>query len=414
LLLLPCAAGAQAPPPAIPAAAAGDRIDPEAATAAYLATLPADRKARSDAYAEGGYWIEAWDFAIDAALFLALLHFGLSARIRDAVSRVTRSRWLQAALYGAAFVLVLTIVLFPWTAYTDFVREHQYGLATQTFGGWLGDELKGLALGLVGFPIAAIVLYAVLRRAGPHWWLWGSLVTVGLLAVLIAIGPVFIAPAFNTYAPLKAGPLRDDILRLAHANGIKATEVYQVDASRQSTRVSANVSGLFGTERITLNDNLLNRASQGAIEAVMGHEMGHYVLNHIYKMLLAFGVVIVVGFAFTAWTFDRLAARYRTRWRVESVGDPAGLPLLALLLSTYLFLLTPVINTIIRTNEFEADVFGLNAARQPDGFAEAALLLSDYRKMDPSPLEEIMFYDHPSGRTRIFTAMQWKAYAAGR
>jgi len=204
--------------------------------------------------------------------------------------------------------------------------------------------------------------------------------------------------------------VRDDILRLAHANGIRAEEVYQVDASRQTTRVSANVSGMFGTERITLNDNLLKRASPAAIQAVMGHEMGHYVLNHANKMLLAFGVLIAIGFGIVAWTFDRLARRHRVRWRVEGIADPAGLPLIALLFSVYLYLLTPVINSIIRTNEYEADVFGLNAARQPDGFAEAALLLSDYRKMSPGPLEELIFFDHPSGHTRIFTAMRWKAY----
>jgi STE24 endopeptidase len=228
---------------------------------------------------------------------------------------------------------------------------------------------------------------------------------------VVAISPVYIAPIFNTYTALKPSPVRDDILRVAHANGIQAQEVYEVDASRQTTRVSANVSGILGTQRITLNDNLLNRASPGAILAVLGHEMGHYVLNHVYKMLLAFGVIIVVGFAIIAWGFDRLAAKHVARWGVLAVDDPAGFPLIVLLLSTYIFLLTPVVNTVIRTNEFEADVFGLNATRQPDGFAEAALLLSDYRKMDPGPLEEIVFYDHPSGRTRIFTAMEWKAYS---
>ena len=231
------------------------------------------------------------------------------------------------------------------------------------------------------------------------------------MIVVVAIGPVYIAPIFNTYTPLKPSPVADDILRLAHANGIRAQEVYEVDASRQTTRVSANVSGILGTERITLNDNLLSRASPEAIQAVLGHEMGHYVLNHVYKLLLAFGVIVVVGFALIAWSFDRLASRRVARWGVGGVDDPAGLPLIVLLLSTYLFLLTPVLNTITRTSEFEADMFGLNAARQPDGFAEAALLLSDYRKMDPGPLEEIVFYDHPSGRTRIFTAMQWKAYS---
>ena len=142
----------------------------------------------------------------------------------------------------------------------------------------------------------------------------------------------------------------------------------------------------------------------------MGHEIGHYVLNHGYEMLAYFAVVIAAGFGLTALAYDRLADRYRARWHVDGISDPAGLPLIALILSVYLFLLTPLLNTIIRTNEYEADIYGLNAAGQPDGFAEAALLLGDYRKLDPSPLEEVIFFDHPSGRTRIRAAMQWKAH----
>ncbi|HET7617662.1 MAG TPA: M48 family metallopeptidase [Vicinamibacterales bacterium] len=414
-VLLVCARGvlhAQAVPPPVPAAAQGPQIDPETATQAYLATMPPDRRARSDAYFEGGYWLQLWGFLISVAIFVALLHSGLSARLRDVAARLSRRTWLQPALYGVAFVLITWAASLPWDIYTGFIREHQYGLATQNFGGWFGDALKELAISGVLTAIVLAIFYAVLRRTGRTWWLWGSLVTIAFLVFVATIGPVYIAPMFNTYTRLGDSPIRTRILSLAHANGIEANDVFEVDASRQSTRVSANVSGMFNTMRITLNDNLLKRASPAAIEAVMGHEMGHYVLNHAYKMLLAFGVIIVVGLGLIARSFDRLAARYRARWRVESVSDPAGLPLIMVLFTIYMFLLTPVVNTIVRTNEYEADLFGLNAARQPDGFAEAALLLSDYRKMSPGPLEEIIFYDHPSGHTRIFTAMRWKAEQA--
>ena len=417
LFLLLLAAGpldARAKVPSVPTAAQGEQIDPAEATRAYLARLPQDRKARSDAYFEGGYWLFLWGFLFDAAIFLLLLQSGLSARLRSAAARLTRRRALQPALYAVAFIAVVSVVSFPLAVYADFFREHQYGLSTQSFAAWLGDQLKTLAISLVAFPIAVLVLYAVFRRAGRSWWIWGTIVVVGFYAFAVAVGPVYIAPLFNTYTPLKPGPIRNDILRLAHANGIGATEVYEVDASRQTTRVSANVSGVFGTERIALSDNLLNRASPAAIQAVMGHEMGHYVLHHGYKMLLSIGVVIAAGFALLGWTFDRLSRRYRESWHIDGIADPAGLPLIALLLTTYLFATTPITNGIVRTSEFEADVFGLNAARQPDGFAEAALLLSDYRKMDPGPIEEFIFYDHPSGRTRIYTAMRWKAYAGGR
>ena len=381
----------------------------DAATDAYIATLPPEARARSDAYFEGTYWLQLWQFLMSSAVLILLLHTGFSARIRDAAARVTRAQWLQPTLYGLVFLLVTTLLEFPLAVYSGFFREHQYGLATQAFGSWLGDQLKSLALGLVFGAVLLTVLYAVLRRAGRTWWLWGAGVAIVFLAFLTMIGPVFIAPMFNTYQRLQNAGIRDPILRMAHANGITANDVWEVDASRQTTRISANVSGMFGTERITLNDNLLKRASPAAVQAVMGHEMGHYVLNHVYEMQAYFAVIIAAGFALTGAAYPRLADRYRTRWRVDGIADPAGLPLIALVFGAYMFLMTPVLNTIIRTNEMEADMFGLNAARQPDGFAEASLLLSEYRKMAPSPLEERIFFDHPSGHTRIHAAMQWKA-----
>ena len=136
--------------------------------------------------------------------------------------------------------------------------------------------------------------------------------------------------------------------------------------------------------------------------------MGHYVLNHVVKNVLASGLVIAAGFALVAYGFERMRLRRRD-WRIASVGDVAGLPLIALLFSIYQFAVTPINNTIVRVTEYEADIFGLNASRQPDGVANAALKLGDYRKLDPSPIEELIFFDHPSGRTRIFAAMRWKA-----
>ncbi|HJR60422.1 MAG TPA: M48 family metallopeptidase [Vicinamibacterales bacterium] len=380
----------------------------EAATDAYLATVPADARARSDAYFEGGYWLSLWQFVWSSLVLIVLLHTGLSRRFRDAAARITGVRWLQPAIYWVAFLVFTSVLGFPLTIYAGFWREHQYGLATQTFGEWLGDQLKGLGLELVLGAVLVLGLYGVLQRTGRSWWIWGAAVTMAFLAFTSMIGPVYLAPVFNTYRPLQNAAIREPILSMAHANGLAATEVWEMDASRQTTRISANVSGMFGTERITLNDNLLKRASPAAVKAVMGHELGHYVLNHVYEMLAYFAMILAAGFALTSRVYRRLAERYRGRWGIDGIADPAGLPLIALILGAYLFLLTPVLNTIIRTNELEADMFGLNAARQPDGFAEAALLLADYRKLEPGPLEEAIFFDHPSGRTRIRSAMQWK------
>jgi STE24 endopeptidase len=196
---------------------------------------------------------------------------------------------------------------------------------------------------------------------------------------------------------------------MARANSVPADNVYLFDASRQTKRISANVSGLGSTIRVSLNDNLLNRCTPAEVQSVMGHELGHYVLNHIPKMLLYFVLLIGSGLWFVDWAFHRLVNRDGMRWGIRDVADVAGLPLLAVLFSLYNFLATPVFSTIIRTQEQEADVFGLNAARQPDGFANVAMKLSEYRKINPSPWEEAIFFDHPSGHTRVLTAMRWKA-----
>ena len=196
---------------------------------------------------------------------------------------------------------------------------------------------------------------------------------------------------------------------MARANGIPASNVYEFDASEQSNRVSANVSGFGGTMRISLNDNLLKRCTLAEIETTMGHEMGHYVLNHAYKGLVMIGVVIVIGFAFLNWASNFALARWGEAWGVRGITDVAVLPLAMLIFTVYLFLMTPITNTITRTMEFEADMYGLNAARQPDGEANVDLMLGEYRKLDPGPVEEFIFFDHPSGRTRITAAMRWKA-----
>ena len=254
-----------------------------------------------------------------------------------------------------------------------------------------------------------MALYAVFRHAQRTWWLWGTAVAVVLNAVAMLIVPVFVAPLFNTYKPLADPKISKPILAMASANQIPVREVFEVDASRQSNRVSANVSGLFGTTRISLNDNLLKQCTLPEIRAVMAHEMGHYVLNHSFKLVLYFGLFILAAFAIARAVFERAVRRWGKRWGVHGIADPAGFPLLVLIFSTFFFLITPLANTAVRVTEREADAFGINTSREADGFAKVALKLGAYRKLNPGPVEEFIFFDHPSGRARIRMAMDWKA-----
>jgi STE24 endopeptidase len=341
------------------------RLDPAAATRAWLDSVPAEQRARSDAYFEGGYWLILWNFLLGAAIPIFLLESALSARLRDFAERATHSKLLQVAFYAVAYVVIVAVLSFPLGAYSGYFREHAYGLATHTFGPWFREQLIGLAVSIVGSAILMVALYAVFRRAPRRWWLWGTVVGVVSIAVAMLIAPVFVAPLFNTYKPLTDPRISEPILAMARANQIPVRQVFEVDESRQNNRVSANVSGLFGTTRISLNDNLLKQCTLPEIRAVMAHEMGHYVLNHSFKLILYFGL-FVFGFAVLRAFFDRAIQRWGSRWRVRGIADPAGFPLLTIIFSIFFFLITPLANTAVRVTEREADTFGINTAREAE------------------------------------------------
>jgi len=394
----------------VPAAALpSEHFDVDAATEAYLAQIPASARTHSDAYFEGGYWLILWDFLYGVAIYTLLLSIGWSAAMRNFAERLTRFKPLQTFLYWTEFLIATTILGAPLAVYEGFYRERQYGLATQTLGPWLGDQLIVLIVNLVLGGILAMVLFGLVRRFPRTWWIWCASVSIVFLILFIMIAPVFLFPLLNKYTVLDNPKITQPILSLARANGIPAQKVYTMDASRQTTRMSANVSGYGQTMRITLNDNLLRRGSLEEIESIMGHEMGHYVLHHIAKDILYFSVVIVIFFAFLHWSLERALARWGERWKIRGIGDSAIVPLVFLIGTLLGFVYTPFFNTHIRTNEHEADMYGLNASRQPDGFAQGAIHLGEYRKMSPSPVEEWIFFDHPSGRNRIHDAMRWKA-----
>jgi STE24 endopeptidase len=408
----PAAAEAPATAEVAPAAtSAAPSFDAAAATRAYLERMTPEKKARSDAYFEGGYWLQLWVFLYGLGVAWLLVGGGRSRRLREWTARIGRWRPLGNGLYAAAYVLLSTLLAFPLTVYQGFFREHQYELATQTFPEWLRDQAVGLGVSLVLFSVLLVALYGVFRKAPRTWRLWGGAISLVFLVLVILIAPVYIDPLFNKYEPLADQRVKGEILSMARASGIATDDVWQFDASRQTTRVSANVSGFMGTMRVRLNDNLLNRCTLPEIKAVMGHEMGHYVLNHVYEAIVFFGVVLLAGFAFLSWGFEWARRRWGGRWGVEGIADIAGLPLLAAVFSVFFFLLTPILNTYIRVNEAEADIYGLHASREPDGFAEVALKLGEYRKLEPGAFEEWFFFDHPSGRARIEMAMEWKAEA---
>lgn len=387
---------------------AQESFDPYAATQAYIDSMTDEQKEKSDAYFEGGYWLILWSLIYGIGVAWIFMYKGLSHRLKVIATKVKGVN-TQNFIYLVIYFITAYILTFPFTYYKDLYREHQYGLSNLSFGSWVKEEVIGLLLAMFIGGLLVMGIYSAMRKLKEDWWKWAGAISFVVLFILFFIGPVFISPLFNTYTALSEERVREPILSMARANSVPVDDIYQFDASKQSDRISANVSGIGSTIRISLNDNLLNRCTPEEVIAVMGHELGHYVLNHVYEGLVYFTLIMVIGFGFVHWSFGKVIGKYGTQWDVHDISDIAGFPLFAVLFSFYFFLAQPFTNSIIRSNEMEADVFGLNASKEPDGFASVAMKLSEYRKINPGYLEEMILFDHPSGRTRVLTAMKWKA-----
>jgi len=381
--------------------------DPIAATRAYLQSVSAERRAMTKSYALGEYFLTIAGYCVTSLILLGILGSGVSARLRNWTQRLTRFRVLQTAIYSAFFLLLLSLMSFPLTWYRSYYRETRYGLLHQSFADWLVDQAKGLAIMLVIVPLLLVVLYAVVRRTPRTWWLWGWLIVVAFSVVGMAVGPVFLSPLFNKFTPVQDANIRERVLKLAHEQNVPADDVYEMDASRSTDSIGAYVAGMLGTTRIVLFDNLLKRCTPEQIEMVMSHEMGHYVLNHIWKGVGIFSVVALAGFLCVRWAFARIIASWPAAG-IKDIADLAGLPLLIFLFMTFSMLAAPLLKGWSRTVEMQADTFGLNACRQPDAAATTFLMLGEYRELDPHPVVEYLFFDHPSGQNRIRNALEWK------
>ena len=390
-----------------PEAVWGPTFDVGRATDAYIATIPAADRAKSDAYYEGGYCIGLWSTLLFVFVCWLLLQTKFAARLRDWAAARGHGPWLQTLIVTIGVLLAFAVLLLPWDLYVSYFREHQYAMSNYTMGRYMREWAINLAISTAFIGLVVSGLYRLVRRVRERWVWWATAVTAVLILFVFTVQPVVVQPLFNDYEPLPAGEVRDSILELAHETKIPVDDVFWFDASKQTKQISANVAGLGGTARIALNDNLLNGTSLPEIRAVMGHEMGHYALHHGFKLAFGFTFFFGVGYFLVNRVFERFRRRHGEAWGIKDLADPASLPLAFAIFTVVLYLLTPATNTMTRTAEVQADAFGLDAAKEPHGFASVAMRLSTYRKLEPGSLEEVIFYDHPSGRVRVERAMRW-------
>lgn len=387
-------------------------FDPAAASAAIMAALSPDELARAKAYTLGGHWLLLWNFVASVAAAWLVIRLGWLHRLRARVERRRPRPVLTSFVVALGFFLLSWLLTLPWSIWADWSREVGYGRSSQPFGDWLGQSLLSLAISAPLFAAFFVGIYALLRRAPRTWWLWGSGLAAAAIVVTLLVSPILIEPLFNRFQPLPDGPVKTALAALQARAGIPDAPLLMFDGSRQSNNFTANVSGLGGSARIAISDVALKQASLPEVMGVTGHEIGHYVLGHVRRSVLLLVGLAILGFWFVHRAFG-WGARLLGARGVQGIADPTGLPVVLVLLSLFGLLATPINNANTRKGEAEADDYSLAVAREPDGLATALVKTAEYRDPYPGPVQEWLFYTHPSVSWRVRNAMEWKARHGG-
>jgi STE24 endopeptidase len=383
--------------------------DPEAATATYLARIPADMRDTGGGYSDARLAAFLLRLAnlLAATAFLCIGRFG--AQLRDRARRVTANELAVDAIVAAGYFMVLFVLTLPGELYTSFIRPREFGFSEQTFADWLNGAVINWGIFSAFYLLGVIAIYRLIRWRQSQWVLWSVGVYFALRATYSLLSPAVIEPLTNQFRPLAEGPQRQQILALAHTAGIVDAEVVTGDASRQTRLLDAHVSGVGGWTRISIDDNTLHASSDAMLRAVVAHEIGHYVLRHNELLVVADTAVMAIGFIFVAFITRTSFRRWGRNWGVKRLGDIGGLPAFWGAFLLWGFVALPLSNAISRAVEHRADLFSLELAREPNGLAEFMIHDADEARLEPGPLEYSLFYTHPSDAERVRTAMDWRA-----
>jgi len=383
-------------------------FDPSAATAAYIDSLGAAELARAAAYTAGNHWLLLWGLVVTGAVTWLVVRWGILDRVAERLAK--RGPNLRAFAVAAVFFLVSALITLPWSIYEEWWRERGYGRTSQPLADFLGQDAIGILIGTLIGALFVTGVYALIRRTGRRWWLWSGGLAAAVTSLLLLLAPVLIEPIFNDYRPVPAGEVRDALVVMAQQSGVPTDRIFVYDGSRQSNNFTANVSGLGGSARIAISDVAFKGASLDEVRAVTGHEIGHYVLGHVWRGVLVISLLAVAFFFLADRLYPRFARAFGSR---AALGDPAGLPVLVFIVSLLAVLAQPVFNALSRYDETEADRYSLETVDLPDALASALVKTAEYRNPRPHPLQEAIFYTHPSVERRVRMAMEWKAAQGG-
>lgn len=349
---------------------------------------------------------------------LLLLFTGLSARFRDIAHAMGSRGYVRVLVYFSLYSVTVALFSLPLAWYEEYALEHQFALSNQSLADWAFDSVKGITFSIVVMGVVPLLWLAwrVIESRPRSWWLWLSLGTLPIAVAGTLLQPLLFDPLFNRFTPLRDASLRQEILDLGARAGIPGRNVYEVDMSTKTNKVNAYVNGFGASQRIVLWDTTLERLQRDEILFVMGHEMGHYVLKHIWKGLMWVGVGAFLAFGLTAWIVHLMLTRFGERWGVRGVGDLAALPLIVAALTVIGFASQPVSNALTRQVEHESDVYALELTRDNGAGARAFLKLAQNNRSDPAPAPWVrtLFYTHPPLSERIAFALSYKPWLEGR
>jgi STE24 endopeptidase len=333
-------------------------------------------------------------------LFGGLLPF-MDRFSKDLVGRFSSIMNAQGLIFCFGVALVFSIASFPTDLYSTFKLEARFGFNKTTWKLYLTDKLKGLLLGiLIGLPFLFVVLW-LMEATGSYWWLWTFLFVFGFQLLMVIVYPTLIAPMFNKFESLPEGELRNRILHLAEQVGFKTNGIFSMDGSKRSAHSNAYFTGIGKAKRIVLFDTLIAQMTIDQGLAVLAHEMGHYKMRHIRRMLVVQTVFLFLGLYLLS-----LLVNYRPlfiAFGLDNASNPAALVLFSLLSGPATFFLGPLINLLSRKHEYEADRFAVKTLRSRRPMEEALINLTvkNLSNLTPHPWYSAYHYSHPTPTERI-------------
>ncbi|HEY5284891.1 MAG TPA: M48 family metallopeptidase, partial [Polyangia bacterium] len=399
--------------------AAPPLVLPSATAPATDSVAPVDVPAPSNKalrYHRGGNALWAFEQLLSIALPLLLLLTGLSAWLRTVASQLAGARFYPTlAIYFVLLSLLLFLVELPLSYYVSFAREHAYGLSTQGFSKWSSDQAKGLAVGLLVGLLILWVPYWLLAKSPQRWWLWTSALALPFYGLTLLIAPLWIAPLFNKFGPMKDKALESEVLAVARRAGVENARVFEVNKSVDTAKVNAYVTGLGSSKRIVLWDTLIAKLSPAQAKYVVGHELGHYVLGHVWTSVLLSTALTFIGLFGAHRLSGFVLGHFGHRMGFHVLSDVASLPLLMLLIALFSLAITPAALAFSRYHEHEADRFGLELTHDNHAAASAFVALQQQNLAVPRPgaLYKIFRASHPPIGERVDFINNYRPWARG-